>query len=350
VRERLEAAWYAPRLAPLALLLLPLSWLFAVVVALRRWLYRRGVLRSARLPVPVVVIGNVTVGGTGKTPLVIALARALAERGRHPGIVSRGYGASGAAPREVTAGADPAEVGDEPLLLAAAGAPVFVARDRAAAARALLAAHPACDVVLADDGLQHYALARDVEVVVVDGTRGFGNGRLLPAGPLREPASRAAAADAVVTLVADAPGHADGAAGGVRGGTADGVAVGRRTTMTHVPVGLRNLVDPARAVDPAAWPRGSVHAVAGIGNPRRFFDLLARMGIEAVPHAFADHHAFVPGDLDFPGASAILMTAKDAVKCARFADARLYALDIRAVIDPALVALILERIDGRQVA
>jgi len=257
VRERLEAAWYAPRLAPLATLLLPLSWLFAAVVALRRWLYRRGALRSARLPVPVVVIGNVTVGGTGKTPLVIALARALAERGRHPGIVSRGYGASGAAPREVTAGAEPADVGDEPLLLAAAGAPVFVARDRAAAARALLAAHPACDVVLADDGLQHYALARDVEVVVVDGTRGFGNGRLLPSGPLREPASRADAADAVVTLVADAPGHADGAAGGVTGGTADGVAVGRRTTMTHVPVGLRNLVDPARAVDPAAWPRGS---------------------------------------------------------------------------------------------
>jgi len=246
----------------------------------------------------------------------------------------------------VTAGADPADVGDEPLLLVAAGAPVFVARDRAAAARALLAAHPACDVVLADDGLQHYALARDVEVVVVDGTRGFGNGHLLPAGPLREPASRAAAADAVVTLVADAPRQADG----VTGGTADGVAAGRRTTMTHVPVGLRNLVDPARAVDPAAWPRGSVHAVASIGHPRRFFDLLARMGIEAVPHAFADHHAFVPGDLDFPGASAILMTAKDAVKCARFADARLYALDIRAVIDPALVALILERIDGRQVA
>jgi tetraacyldisaccharide 4'-kinase len=319
---------------------LPLSWLFASVAALRRALYRRGALRSTRLPVPVVVVGNVTVGGTGKTPLVIALARALAERGRHPGIVSRGYGASGAVPREVAAGDDPAEAGDEPLLLAAAGVPVVVARDRVAAARALLATHPSCDVILADDGLQHYALARDVEIVVVDGTRGFGNGRLLPAGPLREPRSRADAADAIVTLVSpDAPRERVTVA-----------VPGRRTTMTHAPIGLRNLADPSRRADPSAWPRGTVHAVAGIGNPQRFFDLLERMGIDAVPHAFADHHAFVPADLDFPGASAIVMTAKDAVKCARFADARLHALDIRAVIDPALVALILERIDGRQAA
>jgi tetraacyldisaccharide 4'-kinase len=319
---------------------LPLSWLFASVAALRRALYRRGALRSTRLPVPVVVVGNVTVGGTGKTPLVIALARALAERGRHPGIVSRGYGASGAVPREVATGDDPAEAGDEPLLLAAAGVPVVVARDRVAAARALLATHPSCDVILADDGLQHYALARDVEIVVVDGTRGFGNGRLLPAGPLREPRSRADAADAIVTLVSpDAPRERVTVA-----------VPGRHTTMTHAPIGLRNLADPSRRADPSAWPRGTVHAVAGIGNPQRFFDLLERMGIDAVPHAFADHHAFVPADLDFPGASAIVMTAKDAVKCARFADARLHALDIRAVIDPALVALILERIDGRQAA
>ena len=331
------AAWYAPALAPLAALLLPLSWLFAAAVALRRALYRRGVLRATRVAVPVVVIGNVTVGGTGKTPLAIALAQALSARGRRPGIVSRGYGAAGAAPREVRPGDDPSAVGDEPLLLAAAGVPVVVARDRVAAARALLAAHPACDVILADDGLQHYALARDVEVVVVDGTRGYGNGRMLPAGPLREPRARVDLADAVVTLVAQAlPESA--------------AASGRRTTMTHEPAGLRSLADPARHVDPGAWPRGTVHAVAGTGNPRRFFDLLARMGIEAVPHAFPDHHAFVPADLDFPGASAIVMTAKDAVKCARFADARLHALDIRAVIDPALVALILERIDGRQAA
>jgi len=298
------------------------------------------VLASTRVPVPVVVVGNVAVGGTGKTPLVIALANALAEHGRRPGIVSRGYGTSGAAPREVTPGDDPVEVGDEPLLLAASGVPVVVARDRVAAARALLATHPSCDLILADDGLQHYALARDIEIVAVDGTRAFGNGRMLPAGPLREPRSRADAADAIVTLVTPDASREPA--------TVD--ARGRRTTMTHVPVGLRNLAEPSRRVDPTAWPHGTVHAVAGTGNPRRFFDLLARMGIEAVPHAFADHHAFVPADLDFAGASAIVMTAKDAVKCARFADARLHALDIRAVIDPALVALILERIDGRQAA
>jgi len=310
------------------------------VSALRRTLYRRGVLASTRVGVPVVVVGNITVGGTGKTPLVIALASALAEQGRRPGIVSRGYGAAADAPRAVTPGDDPTEVGDEPLLLAASGVPVVVARDRVAAARALVATHPSCDVILADDGLQHYALARDVEIVVVDGTRGFGNGCLLPAGPLREPRSRVDAADAVVTLVTqDAP--RERATGGSRG---------RRTTMTHVPVGLRNLADPSCRVEPSVWPRGTVHAVAGTGNPRRFFDLLARMGIDAVPHAFPDHHAFVPADLDFAGASAIVMTAKDAVKCARFDDARLHALDIRAVIDPALVALILERIDGRQAA
>jgi tetraacyldisaccharide 4'-kinase len=151
---------------------------------------------------------------------------------------------------------------------------------------------------------------------------------------------RADTADAIVTLVTpDAPRE-----------RATVAAPGWRTTMTHEPVGWRNLADPSRRVDPSAWPRGTVHAVAGTGNPQRFFDLLARMGIDAVPHAFPDHHAFVPADLDFAGASAIVMTAKDAVKCTRFADARLHALDIRAVIDPALVALILERIDGRQAA
>jgi tetraacyldisaccharide 4'-kinase len=336
-RERLQAAWYAPRLAPLSAALLPLSWLFAAAVALRRSLYRHGVLAAHRVGAPVVVVGNVCVGGTGKTPLVIALAEALARAGRRPGVVSRGYGARGSAAREVRPGDDPAEVGDEALLLAAGAAPVVVGRDRAAAARSLLAAHPRCDVVLSDDGLQHYALARDVEVVVVDGTRGFGNGRMLPAGPLREPMSRIADADAVVTLVA-------GSAPAERGPD------GRRTTMTHVAAGFRNLADPSRPVDPSTWPRGTVHAVAGIGNPRRFFDLLARLGVDATPHAFPDHHAFVPADLAFPGASAIVMTAKDAVKCARFADARLHALDIRAVVDPALVALILERIDGRQAA
>lgn len=336
LRDRLVAAWYAPRVTGLATVLTPLSWLYGFVVAARRALYRRGFLRRTHVGVPVVVVGNVTAGGAGKTPLVIALAAALAARGRKPGLVSRGHGGRERRAREVRAGDDPAIVGDEPLLLAAAGAPVWIGRDRAAAAAGLRAAHAECDVVLSDDGLQHYALERDVEIAVVDATRGLGNGLLLPAGPLREPVSRLDEVDAVVHLVADRS-----------SATARGP---QAFLMTHVPVGLRNLADATRVADPGRWPKGSVHAVAGIGNPQRFFDLLATLGIEAIAHPFPDHHVFVARDLEFPGAQAILMTAKDAVKCARFADARCYALDIRAVLDPALVDLVLERIDGRQAA
>jgi tetraacyldisaccharide 4'-kinase len=336
-RDRLVAAWYAPRVTPLVVPLLPLSWLFGAAVALRRALYRNRWLARERVAAKVVVTGNLTVGGSGKTPLAIALADALAARGRHPGLVSRGYGGTALEPREVRAGDDPGQVGDEPPLLAAAGHPVWIGRDRVAAARALLARHPQCDVVIADDGLQHYRLERDVEIAVVDARRGFGNGRMLPAGPMREPLSRLADVDAVVRLV-----EAEVAAAGD--------ASGRDTSMVHAPLRLRNLLAPDRDVDPASWPKGGVHAVAGIGHPERFFDLLRRLGIDAVPHPFPDHHAFVPADLAFPGAAAIVMTAKDAVKCARFADPRLHALDIRAAIDPALVNLVLARLDGRQAA
>ena len=337
VRDRLVASWYAARVTPLAAALTPLSWLFGAIVTARRALFRRGILASTGAGLPVVVIGNLTVGGSGKTPLVIALAGALAARGRKPGIVSRGHGGKAQRAREVGKGDDAAVVGDEPLLLAASGWPVWIGRDRVAAARGLHEAHPACDVVLCDDGLQHYALKRDFEIAVIDATRGLGNGLLLPAGPLREPASRLESVDAVVHLVAESPSTLS-----TRGRN--------ELVMTHVPVGFRNLVDAGQVADPARWPKGTVHAVAGIGNPQRFFDLLASLGVEAIPHAFPDHHAFVADDLDFPGARAIVMTTKDAVKCARFADARCYALDIRAVFDPALVDLVLERIDGRQAA
>lgn len=334
-REQLVAAWYSPRVTALAAVLLPLSWLFRLAVAVRRGLYRARLLPRERVAVPVVVTGNLTVGGAGKTPLAIALAQAVAERGRRPGFVSRGYGGSAREVRNVGPGDDVGIVGDEPLLLAATGFPVWIGADRVAAARALVAAHPECDLVIADDGLQHYRLHRDCEIAVLDAERGFGNGLMLPAGPLREPASRLREVDVVVHLVADARAPQGS---------------GRVTTMHHAPVGLRNLADPARTAAPDAWPAGSVHAVAGIGNPQRFFELLRRMGIDAIPHPFPDHHRFTRADLAFPGASAILMTAKDAVKCADFADARLFALDIRAIVDPALVAFVLESLDGRQAA
>lgn len=333
----LVAAWYAPRLSPLTVLLWPLSIVFRVGVALRRALFRLGIRRSDRLPVPVVVVGNITAGGAGKTPLALALADALAQRGRHPGLVSRGYGGSNVAPRAVRTGDDPHEVGDEPLILARTGFPVWIGHRRAGAARALLRAHPEVDVVIADDGLQHYALARNAEIVVVDGARGLGNGLMLPAGPLREPAARLAEADAVVRLMPHAAPAS--AAGG-----------GRETTMSLEPLPWRNLVHPGLAADPRGWQPGSVHAIAGIGHPQRFFDLLRGMGIAATCRAFPDHHRFAPGDLDCPGATAILMTEKDAVKCAAFADDRCWCLPVEGRVDPALIDLIFARLHGHQAA
>ncbi|MEP6679127.1 MAG: tetraacyldisaccharide 4'-kinase [Betaproteobacteria bacterium] len=337
---RLAGAWYAPRLTVLAVLLWPLSQVFGAVVAIRRALYRSGALRSERVGAPVVVVGNLTAGGSGKTPLALALADALAARGRRPGFVSRGYGGSAASARAVVPGDDPRVVGDEPLLLAASGHPVWIGRRRVDAARRLLAAHPDVDVVIADDGLQHYALARECEIVVVDATRGFGNGLLLPAGPLREPVSRLAHVDAIVQLETVPHGAAVHLP----------AAVGLRSTMRLEPQAWRNLRNPDLRADPSAWPRGRVHAIAGIGHPVRFFELLRSLGLEAACHPFPDHHAFTPADLDIAGAAAILMTEKDAVKCTAFADDRCWCLPVRARIDAALVDCVLARFDGRQAA
>ncbi len=324
------AAWYAPRPTLRTWLAWPWSLLFRATVALRRALYRRGVLRSERLPVPVVVVGNITVGGSGKTPLVIALCEALRARGWHPGVVSRGYGGRADAPRAVDARDDPAVVGDEPPIVAQAGIPVWIGRDRPAAARALLAAHPECDVIVGDDGLQHYALARDVEIAVVDDARGLGNGFMLPAGPLREPPSRLGEVDAVVRLV-DEPRESDDP---------------RTTYMTQVAQPWRNVADASRTADVARWRGEGVHAVAGIGNPERFFASLRKQGIVATEHAFPDHHPFRAPDVAWPGATAILMTQKDAVKCAAFADERFWYLPVRASVDPALVAVVEHKIRG----
>jgi tetraacyldisaccharide 4'-kinase len=334
---RLVATWYTPRVTPLAAVLWPLSILYRFLVAVRRVLFHAGLLRAQRLPVPVVVVGNINAGGVGKTPLTHALAEKLLQRGFAPGIVSRGYGGSNVAPRAVVEGDDPRVVGDEPLLHATAGFPVWIGRDRAEAARGLLRAEPGCDVVLADDGLQHYALARTMEIAVVDASREFGNGLMLPAGPLREPVSRLDDVDAVVRLVArDVPRPA--------------AASGAQTLMTHEPLPWRNLVQPDRVADPAQWRGMEIHALSGIGNPQRFFDMVASLGIAARCHAFPDHHDFTAGDIAYPGATAILMTQKDAVKCMAFADERCWYLPLRAVVDPALVALVMEKIRGFKAA
>jgi len=336
--DRLVADWYSPRCSALTALLRPLSSLFGAAVALRRVLYRRGILRSVRLPVPVVVVGNITVGGSGKTPLVAALARALAQRGHRPGIVSRGYGRVSVddAPIPVAADDDPDRVGDEPLLLARAGFPVVVARDRAAAGRDLLARHPECDVILADDGLQHYRLARDVEVAVVDTTRSPGRPWLLPAGPLREPESRLAEVDVVVALVP--------------AGVAPPASLSGAFAMTFAGEIFVRVGDPRVTAPASRFAGAGVHALAGIGHPERFFAQLAAMGIAAAPHSFPDHHRFVADDLAIGGARAIVMTEKDALKCEAFADERCWYLPVEARIDDALVTLIEGRLHGPQAA
>jgi tetraacyldisaccharide 4'-kinase len=314
--------WY--RLSFLSLLLYPLSLVFCLAVAARRWLYRSGVLPSARAGIPVVVVGNLTVGGTGKTPLVIALADALRRTGRRPGILSRGYGGAGVSPRAVVAGDEADRVGDEPLLLAErSGCPVWIGADRVAAVRALRAAHPACDVILCDDGLQHYRLQRDFEIAVED-ERGAGNGLLLPAGPLREPPDRRVDARVV-------NGGHPGAGG---------------FAMRLVPAGFYRVEDEAARLALPELAGKRLHAVAGIGNPGRFFGELSRMGIAFTPHPFPDHHAFRAEDLEYADCDFVLMTEKDAVKCRRFGRRDLIALRVEAEVDPALTELILKRIHG----
>lgn len=324
--ERLQHHWY--RLSPLHLLLYPLSLLFRALSALRRFFYRSGILASVRLAVPVVIIGNISVGGTGKTPLTLWLAQQLLDNGWHPGIVSRGYTKDGKQrniPYEVSIEDAADLVGDEPLLMAQrALCPVWIGRDRPAAAQALLAAHPECDIILSDDGLQHYRLQRSAEIVVVDGARRFGNGLLLPAGPLREPVSRLHKADAVV----------------VNGGETHGGEFAMQLAGTS----FYNLLNPERVVTAAEFAKLRLHAIAGIGHPQRFFTQLERLGLNAQPHPFPDHHRYTPSDIAFNDADAILMTEKDAVKCAAFATERCWVLRVDAQVSPALTQLILEKV------
>jgi len=333
----------AQRRGPLAVALLPLSWLFAALAGLRRRLFRHGLLRQERMAVPLIVVGNITVGGSGKTPVVLWLAQLLRHKGFHPGIISRGYGGTAAAPRVVLDSDDPALVGDEPLLLARrSGCPVWIARRRVAAARALLAAHPQCDVLIADDGLQHYRLVRDFEIAVTD-ERGAGNGWFLPAGPLREPVSRLASVDAVV-LNGDVPPQR--------------LAVPRSVPSYRMKLlgSVFHRLDRRADTCGVAQLRGKrLHAIAGIGNPQRFFDHLSRLGLDFIAHPFADHHRFRAADLAFPDGDALLMTEKDAVKCTGLGlpeawvlrvDAQLSA-DLSSRHAPDLVDLVLERLDGR---
>lgn len=291
--------WQSLNIVSLALW--PLSIIYCAIVVLRRLGYRAGVLKSYSVDLPVIVVGNLTVGGSGKTPLVIWLAAWLKTKGHRPGIVLRGYrGQSKTWPRTVLSNTSANEVGDEAVLLARRTAcPVVAAPDRVAAAQELVN-HTDCTIIISDDGLQHYRLRRDYEIAVVDGKRGYGNGLCLPSGPMREPAGRASTVDLVVT---------------------NGVA------MEIIPTTIRNLKNNEQ-VPLSAFEKKHVHAVAGIGNPGRFFDTLASIGIKANNHPFPDHYKFSQDDLNFGDNQDIIMTEKDAVKCMSFAGGSWWALEI----------------------
>jgi len=321
VQSWFNRIWYDRAAPPWGLM--PLSFVYGAAAALRRVLYTHGMRRPSRVPCAVIVVGNLSVGGTGKTPLVCWLVEQLRERGLTPGIVTRGYGGSSSNVRPVTALDDPAVVGDEPVLLARrTGAPVAVGRDRPAAAHLLIRA--GCDVIVSDDGLQHYALARDCEIVVIDGDRRFGNGWLLPAGPLRETPGRLKNVDAVV----------------VNGGRP--LLAGALSMRLEA----RNAVSlKDGTVQPLAALAGkSIHAVAGIGHPERFFNMLRSRGIEVIGRGLADHARLTPADIEFGDDKRVLMTEKDAVKCRPFAGPRHWYVPVTASFDGADAAALLDTV------
>lgn len=320
------AYWYGPDGPPLAARLG--ERLYRGITRARRAAYARGVLKPRHPGVPVVVVGNLVAGGSGKTPATIAIVERLAAAGHVPGVASRGYGREGHGAVWVDANTPAHRAGDEPLLIARrTGVRVRVDRARAAAAQSL--ADAGCTVVVCDDGLQHYSLARDVEIEVIDGRRRYGNGRLLPAGPLREPAERGVRCDFRVLNVGDGA-----------------ILPGFGEWPMRLSLGAAEPLHGRRSRPLATLAGQRVHAVAGIAEPQRFFDALKARGIAVVPHAFPDHHDFRAGDLDFASPLPILMTEKDAVKCAPFAPDDAYAVPLQAELPEAFWAALLARIEA----
>jgi tetraacyldisaccharide 4'-kinase len=319
----IEAHWYRRDLVSLSLW--PVSQIFRVIAALRRLGFRLKNVFTRRLPVPVIIVGNILVGGTGKTPMVIWLVQKLRAEGYKPGIISRGYGGEAEHyPFEVKAVTSPSAAGDEPVLMSRrTGAPMFVDPNRPRAARALLEQHPEVDIIISDDGLQHYALQRDIEIVMIDARRGLGNGFLIPAGPLRESRKRLTTVDFVVTNGPSA--NAD-----YRMGLSAGELKPVRGGVDLMPMdGFRYQ---------------KVHAVAGIGYPDRFFDTLRAHGIEVIEHPFPDHHNYSVGDLQFQDDLPVIMTEKDAVKCGRIAPPHSWFLPVSAEPDRRFSDQLIERI------
>ena len=281
-----------------SLFLRPFSWLYCSIVITRRYAYRWSLLRSERLAVPIIIVGNLTVGGAGKTPLVIYLTELLRAKGYQPGIVSRGYkGKAQSWPQQVRPDGDPVIVGDEAILISRrTQAPMAVGPDRVAAAKALLQYHN-CDIIISDDGLQHYSLQRTIEIAVIDGVRRFGNQCCLPAGPLREPLKRLQEVDLKLT---------------------NGIAIDDEISMRYEFDEVVSLHDSEIKQSLKDFKGRTVHAVAGIGNPQRFFDLLRKQGLKIIEHGFPDHYYYYESDINFGDQYPVVMTEKDAVKCTRF--------------------------------
>jgi tetraacyldisaccharide 4'-kinase len=309
----LQATWWANK--PYYLLI-PFAWLFGLVARCRRCLYQRRILPSKKLPVTTIVIGNIVVGGVGKTPLTIAMFSLLRQMGKHPGIISRGYGGNYHGVAEVLADSDPYSCGDEPLLLKRRlQCPVFVCRQRALAGFALLEKYPECDVIICDDGLQHYALIPNITIAVFD-NRGVGNGHLLPAGPLREPLEKLASVDAIVVNATEIP----------------DLLNEFDTPVFQMQIAadeFRRVDNPKKTYPLNAFAGKTVAAIAGIGNPKRFFDTLFALHIDYISKSFDDHHHFRSEDIPKTDET-VLMTEKDSVKCMAFSQPNWYFLAVSA--------------------
>ncbi len=324
------AWWYSDVPVPFAAHVL--SGFYTVVIQSRLLLYRHGLLRRKAIAAPVIVIGNLIAGGSGKTPLTMALVERLRTRGWTPGVATRGHGRDNASqPLWVEGSTDPALGGDEPVLIARrTGVRVRADRNRVAAANALVAA--GCNIVVCDDGLQHYQLARDIEIEVIDGRRRYGNGLMLPAGPLREPVLRAAMCDFHVVNVPVA---------GPEASAGFGEWPMRLQAERACPV------QGGRSLPLSTFAGQRVHAVAGIGDPERYFGMLRGLDIAVVPHAFDDHHRYVAADFQFGSDLPVLMTEKDAVKCAAFANVRHYSVPVQAELPEAFWVALLDRLPAR---
>ncbi len=327
-QEVIQTAWRRKN-ALFYLVLTPLSWLFALLTSIRRFAYQEGFCKSYALPVPVIVVGNINVGGSGKTPVVMWLVAQLTKNGYNPAVISRGYGGSIKVPTNVNASTPASLVGDEPVLIAnRCTCPVWVGANRVEVATALLKAHPECNVIISDDGLQHYRLKRDIEIAVVDAEHHEKNARLLPAGQLRESLKRLNLVDAIVCNGPKSEQQSDEAF----------------YPMQLVGDKFYNLADVETHAVAADFKHKTIKAIAGIGKPARFFEHLLQLGMTFVSVSFDDHYAFCAEDLAKIDCDVLIMTEKDAVKCKPFAQAHHWVLPVEASIDEALLPLVLEKL------